>query len=121
MGTIVLGAVLLSLPGISGPNVGPLEAFFTATSAVCVTGLVVVDTGADFTPAGQAIILALIQAGGLGIMTFSMAVLVLARKRVAMDQDTALKESYTPVAGWRLGRLLAGVFGATFATAIGAS
>jgi trk system potassium uptake protein TrkH len=113
LGAILVGTILLSLPGVSGPAVGLLEALFTATSAVCVTGLVVVDTGSDFTPAGQAIILALIQAGGLGIVTFSMTVLVIARKRVALEQDAALKETYTPVAGWHLGRLLAGVVGLT--------
>ena len=59
---ILLGTVLLSLPGMASERVGPFEAFFTATSAVCVTGLIVVDTGADFTLAGPSVILALIPA-----------------------------------------------------------
>src|SRR5690606_16247266 len=48
-----------------------IDALFTATSAVCVTGIVVLDTGKDFTPIGQGLILMLIQLGGLGIMTFT--------------------------------------------------
>ena len=76
LAAILVGTLLLSLPGAASDRVGPLEAFFTATSAVCVTGLIVVDTGADFTPMGQAIIAALIQLGGLGIMTFSVLALV---------------------------------------------
>lgn len=49
----------------------PVDALFTSTSAVCVTGLIVVDTGTFFTQFGQIIILLLIQAGGIGIMTFT--------------------------------------------------
>ena len=62
LGAILLGTGLLLLPGVDqGGAVGPLEALFTATSAVCVTGLVVVDTGSDLTGLGQGIVLALIQ------------------------------------------------------------
>ena len=68
---VAFGTLLLRLPiAHAEPGaIGWLEAFFTATSAVCVTGLVVVDTGSDFTTFGQAVILLLIQAGGLGILT----------------------------------------------------
>ena len=64
----MVGAVLLHSPFCcQGPVISWLEALFTATSAVCVTGLVVVDTGQEFTRAGQSVILLLIQMGGLGI------------------------------------------------------
>lgn len=66
---ILTGTGLLLLPAASS-GIGPLEALFTATSAVCVTGLTVVDTGTVFTQFGQAVILSLIQVGGLGLMSF---------------------------------------------------
>ncbi|HUV30835.1 MAG TPA: TrkH family potassium uptake protein [Acidobacteriota bacterium] len=77
LAAIVIGTILLELP-ISAAN-GPisvLDSLFTATSAVCVTGLTVVDTGHDFTLFGQVVILMLIQLGGLGILTFASALIL---------------------------------------------
>lgn len=68
---IVLGSFLLLLPNATVSSISLTDALFTSTSAVCVTGLVVVDTGSTFTPIGQIIIAVLIQIGGLGIMTFA--------------------------------------------------
>lgn len=68
---ILLGALLLMLPKASYTGISFLDALFTSTSAVCVTGLIVVDTGSFFTPLGQYIIMALIQVGGIGILTFA--------------------------------------------------
>jgi len=68
---IVFGAGLLLLPTATYNGLSITDAFFTSTSAVCVTGLIVFDTAKQFTPLGQAIILVLIQVGGLGIMTFT--------------------------------------------------
>ncbi|MHC1775431.1 MAG: TrkH family potassium uptake protein [Lentimicrobium sp.] len=68
---ILFGTGLLMLPTSTYEEIGFTDAFFTSTSAVCVTGLVVVDTASRFTPLGQAFILILIQIGGLGIMTFT--------------------------------------------------
>lgn len=68
---IVFGGLLLMLPNASHSGIHVVDAFFTSTSAVCVTGLVVVDTGTFFTSFGQIIILVLIQIGGIGIMTFA--------------------------------------------------
>ncbi len=68
---IVLGALLLLLPAATPGSISVTDAFFTATSAVCVTGLIVVDTAKDFTFFGQTVILFLIQLGGLGILTFT--------------------------------------------------
>lgn len=81
--TILAGTALLVTPvAKAGPGAAtPVEALFTATSAVCVTGLVVVDTPTFWTPFGHAVILVLIQLGGLGIMIFASLIgLVLARR-----------------------------------------
>lgn len=81
--TILAGTALLLTPvAKAGPGAAtPVEALFTATSAVCVTGLVVVDTPTFWTPFGHAVILVLIQLGGLGIMIFASLIgLVLARR-----------------------------------------
>ena len=67
---IAIGFVLLILPNATTEGISPLDAFFTAASATCVTGLIVVDTGAAFTTFGQVVIAILIQIGGLGLMTF---------------------------------------------------
>jgi Trk-type K+ transport system membrane component len=68
---ILAGAFLLMLPNATYTDISFLNALFTSTSAVCVTGLIVVDTGSYFTLFGQTIILCLIQIGGLGILTFA--------------------------------------------------
>lgn len=68
---ILLGSLLLMLPRATYDGLSFLDAFFTSTSAVCVTGLIVVDTGSYFTEFGQYIIMILIQIGGLGILTFA--------------------------------------------------
>ena len=76
---IAVGTGLLLTPAATPPGqpLSLVDALFTATSAACVTGLVVRDTGTGFTPFGQGVILALIQLGGLGIMTLSLAVFTL--------------------------------------------
>ncbi|MBN2820669.1 MAG: ATPase [Bacteroidales bacterium] len=68
---VIIGSLLLMLPNATQSGIGFIDALFTSTSAVCVTGLVVVDTGTFFTPIGQTIIMVLIQLGGIGIMTFT--------------------------------------------------
>ncbi len=68
---IIVGAGLLSLPEASTDRITFIDALFTATSAVCVTGLIVVDTAKDFTFFGQVVIMILFQIGGLGIMVFT--------------------------------------------------
>ncbi|MBN2595634.1 MAG: ATPase [Marinifilaceae bacterium] len=68
---ILIGSLLLMLPNATHSGISFSDALFTSTSAVCVTGLVVVDTGTFFTSIGQAIIMVLIQLGGIGIMTFT--------------------------------------------------
>lgn len=68
---IILGSFLLMLPNATTNGISFTDALFTSTSAVCVTGLIVLDTATDFTTVGQTIIISLIQIGGLGILTFT--------------------------------------------------
>lgn len=90
---ILLGAGLLSLPKASVSAGMPfLDALFTSASAVCVTGLVVVDTGSYFTFTGQLIILFLIQLGGLGIMTLTTFVSVIVGNAAQLKEYATLKD-----------------------------
>lgn len=84
-----IGALLLSLPAADAQGRGHsfLDALFTATSAACVTGLAVLDTPVDLSPFGQAVVLLLIQAGGLGIMTFAAAAFVLFGRRLGVREE----------------------------------
>ena len=93
---IFAGTLLLLLPisTSSGTWNNPINALFTATSAVCVTGLAVVDTGSYFSFWGQLIILLLIQIGGLGYMTTTTFLLLLLRRRCDLRQKMALGESF---------------------------
>lgn len=86
----VLGTILLWLPVSHTGEVGLSEALFTATSAVCVTGLVVVDTGSQFTLFGQIVILALIELGGLGVMTFAALAFDLLGRRLLLSSQEAM-------------------------------
>jgi trk system potassium uptake protein TrkH len=92
---IAVGTLLLCLPMASaaGGWTDPVTAFFTAVSATCVTGLVVVDTGSYFSHAGQFVILGLIQLGGLGIMTFATTLLVLAGRRLSLRDEFVLMDA----------------------------
>ena len=94
-GVILLGTVLLMLPFSSAEKViTPFhEALFTATSAVCVTGLVVKDTGSYWSLAGQTIILALIQTGGLGVVTVAASVSLLSGKKISLLQRSTMQDA----------------------------
>ena len=89
-GLIVLGTLgLKGLPGLYvGEPLGWLDALFTATSAVCVTGLIVVDTATYFTTWGQAFILLLIQLGGLGIITFTTLIILALGRRLSLRHES---------------------------------
>jgi trk system potassium uptake protein TrkH len=89
---ILVGTLLLLLPRATYDGISPLNALFMATSAVCVTGLLVVDTATQFTLMGKAIILSLIQIGGLGIMTFTALLGYLAAGSVSIQSQLALKD-----------------------------
>ncbi|KIL35713.1 ATP synthase subunit J [Cohnella kolymensis] len=92
---IVLGAVLLSQPFASkdGSALRYIDAIFTATSATCVTGLVVVDTGTYFSVTGQLILLMLIQMGGLGFMTMATLIALMLGKRISLRERMVLQEA----------------------------
>lgn len=93
---ILLGSALLATPFAtrSGRPVPYLDALFTSTSAVCVTGLVVVDTGTVYSLFGQIVIILLIQAGGLGVMTVMSLAFLLLRKRITLSERMVIKESF---------------------------
>ncbi|MGO1298106.1 MAG: TrkH family potassium uptake protein [Vibrio sp.] len=86
-------ALLLMLPVFSKSGLSLLDALFTATSAISVTGLGVVDTGTHFTRAGQSLLLVLMQIGGLGQMTLSAVLLYLFGVRLSLQQQALAKEA----------------------------
>jgi len=92
LAAIAAGTLLLALPWSSstGRSVGVVDALFTSTSAVCVTGLVVRNTATDWSLFGQLVILALIQAGGVGIMTAYALLAVMVRQRLSMGFERML-------------------------------
>lgn len=91
---IFIGALLLCLPWSQHGRVGFLDALFTATSAVCVTGLTVVDTGTEFTFFGQVVILVLIQTGGIGIMSFAGLAFQLLGRRMSLQSQAVLQDTF---------------------------
>lgn len=98
LGLSLLGAVVLALPicAASPQGIALLDAAFTAVSAVCVTGLIVLDTPVDFTFVGQLVIVLLIQLGGLGIMTFSTAALRILGRRMSLRTEGAVARLVSP-------------------------
>ena len=109
---ILSGTLLLKLP-IATPASQPIsltDALFTATSATCVTGLVVRDTGTGFTFFGQAVIALLIQLGGLGIMTFSLLFFFLIRGKVSLAHRSIIEQTLSGRASEELLPLIRMVF-----------
>jgi trk system potassium uptake protein TrkH len=93
---IIVGTVLLMLPAAStSRNLRFVDALFTAVSASCVTGLVVVDTGSALSTFGQLVILGLIQAGGLGIMTMSTLFLLIGGRRPSLVGRMVIQDAFT--------------------------
>ncbi len=96
---IAVGTLLLKIPiATKGGHIAWVDALFTATSAVCVTGLVVVDTGEYFSTFGQSVILVLIQIGGLGVMTISVALFQWIGRVVSIRHRMAMQDlfAHTP-------------------------
>lgn len=87
-----------------------IDALFTSTSAVCVTGLIVQDTAAFFTPIGQSIILGLIQLGGLGIMTFSTIILLVAGRSISIKDRIIIQEGFHHSAAPDFKKLIKNIF-----------
>ena len=94
-GLIVFGTLLLMLPFAtrSGESASFIDAAFTSTSAVCVTGLIVHDTATFWSPFGQFIIMTLIQIGGLGVITVAAAIAKIAGRRITLMQRSTMQEA----------------------------
>ncbi len=93
---ILIGGLLLNLPiaSVNGVSVGFVNAIFTATSAVCVTGLAVVDTGTHWTLFGKIVILLLIQVGGLGFMTMTTTLAFVMGKKISLKSRLIMQEAF---------------------------
>ena len=112
---IFLGTLLLSTPRATVRGGIPVvDAFFSATSSVCVTGLVVVDTGGYFTGFGQGVILTLIQIGGLGLITFTAFFAIMFRRGLGVRESLALRGVLSYEAVGTIGRTLRYMIGITF-------
>jgi len=95
---ILLGGLLLKLPLAEGSKpVSLIDAIFTATSALCVTGLTVVDTSTAWSMTGQILIMGLIQVGGLGIITFSTFFALILGRRIGVSQLDLVRDTLSPV------------------------
>jgi len=110
----LLGTLLLLMPFAHYGEIRFIDALFTSTSAVCVTGLIVKDTPVDFTPIGQVIIMLLIQIGGLGYMTAVTFLAVMRRQKLGHRDRLILQESLNYPGMDGLVRFLKIVFGSIF-------
>ena len=96
---IAVGMILLALPISSedGQSIGLLDALFTSTSGVCVTGLTVINTGAQLSFFGQVVLIVLIQLGGLGFMLSTFAVYTVVKKKITLSQRMTLMDSLSEI------------------------
>ena len=114
---ILLGSILLCLPCSvkEGATIRYIDALYTSTSAVCVTGLIAVDAGDTFTPLGQFFLASLIQIGGLGVTSIGAGVILLMGKRVNLKGRNLIRESMNLDSGKGTVRFLKSVFLTTMA------
>jgi trk system potassium uptake protein TrkH len=119
---IVSGAGLLMLPKAAAKEtLSPVDALFTATSATCVTGLIVRDTGKDFSLMGQVIILSLIQLGGLGIVVFGAVFALLLGQALSLRESVAMQDLLSARTLGRISNIIAFIFiGTILIEAVGA-
>ncbi len=109
------GALLLAMPiSSTGDSLPVVDALFTSTSAICVTGLIVVDTGSQFTIFGKGVILLLIQLGGLGVMTFSVFLFLFLGKSLGIRERWIVTETFTPAPIRDVRKLISSIFIFTF-------
>jgi len=113
---ILMGSGLLMLPAatVESVHLEYIDSLFTATSATCVTGLIVRNTGADFTPFGQAVILVMIQLGAMGIMIFGTMLALLVGKGLSIRGSSAMGEMLATDRVGDLGRVVKFVVLVTF-------
>lgn len=118
---ILLGAVLLMLPVSARPGVQVrwIDALFTSTSAVCVTGLIAVDSADTFTPFGQAVLLGLIQVGGLGVTSIGMGLALAAGRRISLKGRSLVREALNVDSFGGMIRLVRAVFFMTLCFEVG--
>jgi trk system potassium uptake protein TrkH len=115
-GVIVGGAVLLALPWSARAAPLPwIDALFTSTSAVCVTGLTTIDVGSRLSPTGQWTLLLLIQVGGLGITTFSTVFLLVVGRRVSLRDRLVLQDAFAVMRRGDVARYAAAILLCTIA------
>ena len=108
---IVVGAAALSLPrSAAAERIGVVDALFTATSATCVTGLIVKNTGSDFSLMGQVVILTLIQLGGLGIVVFGAVIALLLGQALSLRESVAMQDLLNARTLGRIGNMIAFIF-----------
>lgn len=105
---IMVGTMLLLMPGCirEGVHLRSIDALFTATSAVCVTGLIAVDVGDTFTPLGQIVVGSLIQIGGIGVASVGVGMILALGKKVDLKGRLLLRESFNLNTGGGLVRFL---------------
>ena len=110
-GMVVVGTICLSLPVASVPDrsIRVIDALFMATSAICVTGLVVKDLATDLSTTGQIMILVLFQLGGLGYMVLSTIIIVLLGKKIGIKQRLVMQEALNVLTVGGLIGLLKGI------------
>ena len=109
---IISGAGLLMLPAASRDdrNLSFIDALFTSTSATCVTGLIVKDTGQDFSMMGQVVIITLIQLGGLGIVVFGAVLALLLGQAFSLRESVAMQDLLNTRTISRIGNMIAFIF-----------
>jgi len=119
---IISGAGALCLPKASaGENISFVDSLFTATSATCVTGLIVKDTGSDFSLMGQLIILSLIQLGGLGIVVFGAVFALLLGQALSIKESVVMQDLLSARTLGRISNIIVFIFlGTILLEAIGA-
>ncbi len=112
---ILIGTFLLLLPisTVSG-HISFIDALFTSTSAICVTGLIVVDTAKYFTTFGKIVIMILFQLGGLGIMTFTSLIFLIAKRNMSFSESSLIEESLPSQKGISTKKFVKDIFIYTF-------
>lgn len=112
---IIIGTLLFTLPKSTTPGqIKAVNALFTSTSATCVTGLIVVDTGSYFSPFGQAVLLCLIQVGGLGLMTFMAFFGLTLGRGLGIKQEVVMRDALSLESRWGLRRVIVFILTMTF-------
>ncbi len=116
-GVILLGSVLLMMPFSvrDGVEVRYIDALYTSTSAVCVTGLIAIDVGTAFTPIGQFIVAALIQIGGLGVTSIGAGIILLMGRKINLKGRNVIREASNLDSGKGIIRFVKNVFLTTVA------